>query len=275
MKIINAFIAAIVLFGSAALVSSADVTEDESTQQRSLRGKKKIRPFKRSSNGIGNANAPKYSKDKFRTAKKNGIADQYIVVLEDFINEGEIEAVADFLTSETTGRRKGKAFRRTIKGFTINLSQEEAKFLSNSTSVKYVEQDAEVTADQLSWGLDRIDQLDLPLDNTYNPNGDGSDVTAYIIDTGIHITHDEFGGRASWGGNTVGDGIDDDCHGHGTHGKKTLMQTSVYFVGTTNNLSNSHPYACFIYNINLLAFQLLEQSAEQRMESPRMSTSSL
>jgi subtilisin family serine protease len=64
--------------------------------------------------------------------------------------------------------------------------------------------------------LDRIDQRDLPLNTTYNYNNTGADVRAYIIDTGIRTTHNEFGGRATWGTNTAG-GPDDDCHGHGTH----------------------------------------------------------
>jgi subtilisin family serine protease len=33
----------------------------------------------------------------------------------------------------------------------------------------------------------------------------------------VLITHVEFQGRAEWGANFVGDGIDTDCFGHGTH----------------------------------------------------------
>lgn len=230
MKIINAFIA-VALVASAAFVPSTDATEDESTK-RALRGRKKTQPFKRfkkNSNAIGNLPTNKYS-NKLRMAKKNGIANQYIVVLEDFINDEEIEALANRLASDSNGKRKGNAFRRALKGFTINLSQEEAAILSNSTSVKYVEQDAEVTADTVkSWGLDRIDQLNRPLDNTYTPNGDGNNVTAYILDTGILIGHNDFGGRAEWGTNTAGDDTDIDCHGHGTHGKCKIVQPHLFY----------------------------------------------
>jgi putative addiction module CopG family antidote len=51
---------------------------------------------------------------------------------------------------------------------------------------------------------------------TPNPNA-ASNVRAYIVDTGIRITHQDFGGRAVWGTNATGDGVDDDCHGHGPH----------------------------------------------------------
>ncbi|MFE0699518.1 S8 family serine peptidase [Streptomyces sp. NPDC058872] len=68
-----------------------------------------------------------------------------------------------------------------------------------------------------SWGLDRIDQAGLPLDSSYAYPVLATNVHAYIIDTGIRTTHTDFGGRASWGTNTTGDGVDSDCQGHGTH----------------------------------------------------------
>jgi subtilisin family serine protease len=54
------------------------------------------------------------------------------------------------------------------------------------------------------------------LNSTYNYTSTASNVHAYIIDTGIRLTHNEFGGRATWGTNTAG-GPNDDCNGHGTH----------------------------------------------------------
>jgi subtilisin family serine protease len=69
-----------------------------------------------------------------------------------------------------------------------------------------------------AWGLDRIDQQRLPLDHRFFSSGDGRGATAYIMDTGIDYGHDEFGGRAVPGLDTVGDGRDGaDCNGHGTH----------------------------------------------------------
>jgi subtilisin family serine protease len=67
-----------------------------------------------------------------------------------------------------------------------------------------------------TWGIDRIDEADLPLDNTYVYNESGEGVHVYVIDTGIRTTHSEFGGRASVSFDALG-GNGQDCHGHGTH----------------------------------------------------------
>ncbi len=69
-----------------------------------------------------------------------------------------------------------------------------------------------------SWGLDRIDQHNLPLDHQFTTAGDGAGATAYIVDTGIDYGHSEFGGRAVPGYDAIGDGRGGrDCEGHGTH----------------------------------------------------------
>jgi len=47
-----------------------------------------------------------------------------------------------------------------------------------------------------SWGLDRIDQRQLPLDGQFDTASRGAGATAYIVDTGIDFGHSEFGGRA-------------------------------------------------------------------------------
>ncbi|MFE5616228.1 S8 family peptidase [Streptomyces sp. NPDC056463] len=113
-------------------------------------------------------------------------------------------------------------YRSVLKGFSATMSQARAAALASDPRVAYVEQNATVhmaeTQPGATWGLDRIDQRDLPLSTTYTYNTQASNVTAYIIDTGIRTSHSEFGGRARVGTDTVGGGQNgQDCQGHGTH----------------------------------------------------------
>lgn len=163
--------------------------------------------------------------EKFRVTK-DAIPNRYIVVLEDWAagsrgDDSNAEAVAAEL-SIVYGGKVDRVFKYAISGFAIEMSAKEAEALSTDLRVKYVEEDGIVTANATqtgaTWGLDRIDQRDMPLDGNYNYNVTGSGVTAYIIDTGIRITHAQFGGRASVGYDAVGDGQNgNDCNGHGTH----------------------------------------------------------
>jgi subtilisin family serine protease len=82
----------------------------------------------------------------------------------------------------------------------------------------------DTTQSSAPWGLDRIDQAALPLSGTYTyPDTAGSGVTAYVIDTGVRITHSQISGRASYGYDAVdGDSTAQDGNGHGTHVATTI-----------------------------------------------------
>ncbi|WP_327236580.1 S8 family peptidase [Streptomyces sp. NBC_01317] len=113
-------------------------------------------------------------------------------------------------------------YRTALKGFSTTMSTAAARKLAADPRVSYVEQNATVrlnaTQANPTWGLDRVDQRDLPLSASYTYNTTASNVNAYIIDTGIRTSHAEFGGRASVGTDTVGGGQNgQDCQGHGTH----------------------------------------------------------
>ncbi|MEV0807939.1 S8 family peptidase [Micromonospora sp. NPDC050200] len=107
-----------------------------------------------------------------------------------------------------------------LTGFSAKMTAGQARRLAADPAVAYVEQDRVVTVQGTQsnppWGLDRIDQRNLPLSGSYTYPNTASNVRAYIIDTGIRTTHTDFGGRASWGTNTV-DTNNTDCNGHGTH----------------------------------------------------------
>jgi len=117
-----------------------------------------------------------------------------------------------------------QVYKSVLEGFAATLDEVGLHNVLNSPYVASVEQDGYVQREQVTWGLDRIDDENLPLDNSYNPTfgNDGEGVTAYIIDTGILATHDEFENRATQGFNSAADGKDYDCHGHGTHVAGTI-----------------------------------------------------
>jgi len=87
-----------------------------------------------------------------------------------------------------------------------------------------------------SWGLDRISQRNLPYDNAFHyPDSAGVGVDLYTIDTGIYISHSDFGGRATWGFTAPANANDDDLNGHGTHCSGTMAGTS-YGIAKRGNL---------------------------------------
>jgi subtilisin family serine protease len=110
-----------------------------------------------------------------------------------------------------------------ITGFSATLTGSQVRALSRNPVVQLIEQDKLITnaldttqTNPPSYGIDRVDQRNLPLSNSYTYFTTGAGVHAYIIDTGIYTGHSNFGGRASFDYNAV-DTNNTDCHGHGTH----------------------------------------------------------
>ena len=154
------------------------------------------------------------------TANANArIPGRYIVVFKSTTRD--VSGVASALAS-SAGGQMGYLYDGVIKGFSVTLPPAAVALLARSPFVELVEEDQIMIASAIqrsaTWGIDRLDQRDLPLSGSYSYTATGSGVNAYIVDTGILPTHTEFQNRASIGYDAITP-LDPkaDCNGHGTH----------------------------------------------------------
>ncbi|MGW1212354.1 S8 family peptidase [Streptomyces sp. NPDC002499] len=160
------------------------------------------------------------------------VKDSYIVTLKKTAGLKAASTAGKGLIKEYGGTVR-KTFDTVLNGYSATLTATEAKRLAADPSVASVEQNqrfqlADTTQSSAPWGLDRIDQAALPLSGTYTyPDTAGAGVTAYVIDTGVRITHTQISGRASYGYDAVdGDTTASDGNGHGTHVATTIAGTT-------------------------------------------------
>jgi subtilisin family serine protease len=163
---------------------------------------------------------------------KSAVKDSYIVVLKDGAGLASTSAAGRNVVTRHGGVVE-HTYRAALNGYAARMTAAEARRLAADSAVAQVIQDTTVSIDATqanppSWGLDRIDQAALPLNRSYTyPDTAGSGVTAYIIDTGVRITHADFGGRASYGYDAVqNDLVAQDGNGHGTHVAGTVAGAS-------------------------------------------------
>ncbi|KAK5662680.1 hypothetical protein OQA88_8596 [Cercophora sp. LCS_1] len=180
------------------------------------------------------------------------VPDQYIVKYKDNADSGKKKKHEEDVDKKAKERKK-KGLRAKydipgLSGYTAEIAEADLKTILSSELVESVEKDTFVNHTRMiphvqtgkramtaqtpaPWGLDRISHRSAP--NATTPNSwsywhntpAGKNVRIYIVDTGIMISHSDFGGRAVWGANFVNDGINNDGNGHGTHVAATAMGT--------------------------------------------------
>ncbi|MCU1351274.1 MAG: serine protease [Acidimicrobiales bacterium] len=147
------------------------------------------------------------------------------------------------------GAKVERVYRAAFDGAAIAASPETVERLRHDPKVAAIEPDVAMhvepavpstkrpnpsprwTQYSATWGIDRTDQRQLPLSNSYSYASSGVGVTAYVIDTGLRADHVQFRGRVGAGYSAIGGGTSD-CVGHGTHVAGTIA-------GTTYGLAKS------------------------------------
>ena len=211
-----------------------------------------------------------YQAQMIEVEQSRAIKDNYIVVF----NTPSVLNISDNMAVESFAIQQGNSlanrynvnvkrnFGNSLNGVLVQATKEQLKALQKDPNVKYIEQDqimsinpmVNTAGDQGSatWGLDRVDQRDLPLNSNYHYDFDGSGVTAYVVDTGVLNSHNEFGGRASSGYDFVDNDNDaTDCNGHGTHVAGTIGG-STYGVAKNVNVVGVRVLGCTGSGLSLI-----------------------
>ena len=154
--------------------------------------------------------------------RPGAVEGSYIVTFKGSVTSADVPASARALAERHAGSLR-YTYTAALRGFAVRMTESRAQELAAEPSVARVEADGVAYAVDTqpsppSWGLDRVDQRSLPLDKSYTYGTTASNVNAYIVDTGIRMSHRDFGSRAVSGYDFIdNDSNASDCQGHGTH----------------------------------------------------------
>ncbi|MBQ1158199.1 S8 family peptidase [Streptomyces sp. A73] len=180
------------------------------------------------------ASTPDAEQNTIRNASAPGtLPDRYIVTLDggtsaSLAARSQVRTTAERLTDSYGGTVR-QVYSAALRGFSVRATEAQAKKLAAAPGVKYVEADGTMRVSGTqpnppSWGIDRVDGS---LNRSYSYPNEGSGVTAYIVDTGVDMTHPDFSGRARSGYDFIdNDNNASDCQGHGTHVAGTVGSRS-------------------------------------------------
>ncbi|WP_344128084.1 S8 family peptidase [Luedemannella flava] len=166
---------------------------------------------------------------------RQAIPGEYVAVFRDDVSAQSVDAVIQALRALYRQIIIQRIYYAAVRGFLFRGTPHLARAVGQDERIQYVQPNYRVlaqgsvvagTQNNPPWGLDRIDQRDLPLNHRYVYPNTGSGVNAYVVDSGIRTSHREFGGRATIGADFTGSG-NTDCNGHGTHVAGTIGGANV------------------------------------------------
>jgi subtilisin family serine protease len=214
-------------------------------------------------------------------ANGHGIPGEYVVLFgDDTEPQGVLQGLINGGQAQGIGTEVLQVYEHAVKGFAVRMNLNALVNALKHIDGVTIEENQIISVDSVdtpvaSWGVDRVDQRTVVRDNRYSYERDGSNVDVYILDTGIHLSHEDFGVRAHFGVDFTGEGESDDS-GHGTHvaGKCDLLLQCIvvvchfilisylpYLIGTVGGTTYG-----IAKNVNLIAVKVLDATGSGTLD---------